>query len=318
MSAYLSEPLAISSLTNYVNRIVSQTDELINDPEFGLVGNISELEAGKAYKIEANSRFTNTFRGHLYDVGTAPITLHKGWNWVAYPYKEQAALSSAITNAEEGDYITSQTGFSEYAEGSWEGTLDMLTPGEGYLYKSSTDKVLSFDFSQTINGSRAWMARTATVTEQDIDIHRYPNTMNMTVLVVKDGMVTTATDYNIYAIVNDGIRGISQTVGNKHYLTVYGDEPVDITFVVESAETGESFVAVETLKFRDDVVGNRKNPFVLNIGSATGIDAIGVDGRPMTIYTLQGILVSREVTLKQLHRLPKGVYIVNGQKCYIK
>ena len=194
----------------------------------------------------------------------------------------------------------------------------MLTPGEGYLYKSSTDKVLSFDFSQTINGSRAWMARTATVTEQDIDIHRYPNTMNMTVLVVKDGMVTTATDYNIYAIVNDGIRGISQTVGNKHYLTVYGDEPVDITFVVESAETGESFVAVETLKFRDDVVGNRKNPFVLNIGSATGIDAIGVDGRPMTIYTLQGILVSREVTLKQLHRLPKGVYIVNGQKCYIK
>ena len=318
MSTYLSEPMAISSLTDYVNRIVSQTDELINDPEFGLVGGITELEAGKAYKVEASSRTTNTFRGRLYDTGASPIGLHRGWNWVAYPCQEQIALSTAITNAEEGDYITSQTGFAEYADGSWEGTLDILQPGAGYLYKSVTDKTLTFDFSAVANGSRAWKARAATVTEQDVDIHHYPNTMNMTLQVHREGMAVTATDYNIYALVDDELRGISQAVGTNHYLTVYGDEPVEVTFVVEQAETGETYVATETLKFRDDVVGSRKSPFVLNIGSATGIDSFGTDGRPMTVYTLQGVLVSREATMKQLHRLPKGVYIVNGQKCYIK
>lgn len=318
MSSYLSEPLAIDGLSDYVYRIVSQTDEIINDPEYGLVGNISELEAGKTYKVEANYRFTNTFRGHLYNVGAAPIVLHKGWNWVAYPSQEQTALATAITNAEEGDYISSQTGFAGYAEGHWEGTLDMLTPGAGYLYKSVSDKTLAFDFSSAVDGSRAWKAQTATVTEQDVDIHRYPNTMNMTVQIVKDEMTTTASDYSIYAMVGDELRGISQSIGRNQYLTVYGDKPVEVTFVVESAETGETYVATETLKFVDDVIGSRKQPFVLNIGSATGIDVMANDGHPMTVYTLQGVLVSREATLKMLRRLPKGVYVVNGQKCFIK
>ena len=36
------------------------------------------------------------------------------------------------------------------------------------------------------------------------------------------------------------------------------------------------------------------------------------------VYTLDGILVSRDATLKGLRRLPKGVYIVNGKKRYVK
>jgi hypothetical protein len=113
------------------------------------------------------------------------------------------------------------------------------------------------------------------------------------------------------------LRGVSQCIGQNHYLTVYGDSPVEVTLLIESVETGESFVAKETLAFRDEVVGSRKSPFVFNIGSATGIESIGGD-RPMTVYNLQGILVSRDTTLKTLRRLPKGVYIVNGQKCFIK
>ena len=318
MSAYLSEPLAISDLSHYVNRIVSQTDELINDPEYGLIGGISELEAGKAYKIEANSRFTNTFRGHLYNVGTAPLTLHKGWNWVAYPNKEQTELATAITNAEEGDYITSLTGFAEYAEGEWEGTLNMLTPGAGYLYKSATNKTLAFDFTTSVSGSRAWKARTATVTELDIDIHRYPNTMNVTARLYRDRSELAGNDYVIYAMVDDEIRGISQCVSDKHYLTVYGDGAAEVSFVIEDVKTGDSYIAKETLMFCSDVIGSRKAPFEFNISGTTGIDQLADSSRPMTVYTVEGILVSRDATLKTLRRLPKGVYVVNGQKCYIK
>lgn len=318
MSAYLSEPLTIADLSRYVNRIVSQTEELINDPEYGLVGSLTELQAGKAYKIEANSRFTNTFRGHLYNVETAPISLHKGWNWVAYPHQEQTALSTAITNAEEGDYIASQTGFSEYADGSWGGTLDMLTPGTGYLYKSATNKTLAFDFTAAVSGSRAWKERTATVTELDIDIHRYPNTMNVTARIYRNGVELAADDYIIYAMAGDEIRGISQCVSGNHYLTVYGDGATKVSFVIENVKTGDSYVADEILMFRSDVVGSRKAPYGFNISDATGIEQLADSSRPMTVYTAEGILVSRDASLKTLRRLPKGIYIVNGQKCYVK
>jgi hypothetical protein len=116
----------------------------------------------------------------------------------------------------------------------------------------------------------------------------------------------------------DELRGISRLVRDNHYLTVYGNDPVEISFIVESKETGESFVTTETLTFSDDVVGSRKTPFILHIGDATGIDTLNTNGKPMTVYSLEGVLISRDATLKALKQLPKGVYIVNGQKCFVK
>jgi hypothetical protein len=317
ISAYLSEPLAIADFSPYVNRISGQTDELIKDPEYGLIGNIPGLSAGKAYKIEANNLFTVSFRGHLYDASTTPINLYKGWNWIGYPYIEKAQID-AIANAEEGDFVTSQTGFAEYADGTWVGTLDMFTPGEGYLYKSASGKNLTFDTSKFVSASRAWKARTATVTDKDIDIHRYPSTMNVTARIYREGTELPGSNYNIYALAGDDLRGISQYVSGNHYLTIYGEDATDITFVIENAETGDTYVANETLAFHSDVVGCRQSPFALTIGDGTGIETLRNDGRPMTVYSLQGVLISREATLKMLYSLPKGVYIINGQKCFIK
>jgi hypothetical protein len=281
-----------------------------------MVGGLTELTAGQAYKIEAVSRFSNSFRGHLYDTTTKPITLHKGWNWIAFPFMERGPVTM-VTNAEEGDFITSQTGFAEYADGTWAGTLDMFTPGSGYLYKSVESKQLAFDPTMTVSQSRSWGARTPTVTEQDIDIHRYPSTMNVTADICRDGAALDGNGYTIYALVGDELRGISQCVDGHHYLTVYGEAATEISFVIENAETGESYEAGEKLTFRSDVVGSRKSPFAFNMGNATGIDTFDGSTR-MTVYTLEGVLVSRDATLKTLRRLPKGVYIVNGQKRYVK
>ena len=89
-------------------------------------------------------------------------------------------------------------------------------------------------------------------------------------------------------------------------------------FSVITGETGDSYVAQETLTFTDDVVGSRKSPFVFTVGSTTGVDQRIDTSRPMTVYSLEGVLVSRDATLKTLSRLPKGVYIVNGHKCFVK
>lgn len=317
ISSYLSEHQSIADLARFASRIVSQTDELLNDPKYGMVGTISELEAGRAYKVQASRMFNSSYRGHLYNTATTPVSLHKGWNWVAYPYVERASVGSVIKNAEEGDYIASQTGFAEYSEHSWEGSLESLVPGEGYLYKSQTDKDLQFDFSGVANVRQTLMSRVHSLTEADIDIRRYPNTMNVTAQICRDGFKLSSDKYTVYAMTGNELRGISQCVGQNHYLTVYGESPIEVTFLIESVETGETFVAKEILAFRDEVVGSRKSPFLFNIGSATGIESIDGD-HPMSVYNLQGILVSKDATLKTLRRLPKGVYIINGQKCFIK
>jgi hypothetical protein len=319
MSTYMGEPVDINEVIPYSNRIVGQFDELILDPQYGMVGGLDSFLPGKAYKIEAKTPFTKSFSGHIYQTETMPIGLRKGWNWIAYPYMESASVSSVIANASEGDYIATQTGFAEYADGYWEGTLNMFEPGMGYLYKSTSDKNLVFDFTSVgAHESRAKRSSATAVILEEVDIHRYPNTMNLTARLYKDGAELTGGDYLAYAIANNELRGIGQYVGNNYYITVYGDEPVDITFICESTETGSSFVANETLQFRDDVIGSRNSPFVITFGDVTGIEQWNCDQKHFTVYSLEGILIGRDMTLKMLQKLPKGLYIVNGQKRYVK
>jgi hypothetical protein len=56
-------------------------------------------------------------------------------------------LATAITNAQEGDFIVSHTGFAQYVAGDWVGTVENLEVGQGYLYKSVSAKNLAYDFS---------------------------------------------------------------------------------------------------------------------------------------------------------------------------
>ena len=142
--------------------------------------------------------------------------------------------------------------------------------------------------------------------------------MNMTARLYRDGMELPAAGYQVYALAGEELRGMSVAADDRLYLTVYGDRADDISFLVEQAESGEQYVATEMLTFVDDVVGSYRQPFALTISSPTGITLTGADHRPMTVYSLEGVLVSRDATLKTLSRLPKGVYIVNGKKRFIK
>ena len=315
VSSFISEAWPVDYMKSYTNRIVGQFDELISDPQFGLVGGLEQLTAGVAYKVEALERFTTSFRGHLL---TASVTLKKGWNWVAYPWTDSRPVNSTITNAEEGDYLVSQRGFTEYADGYWEGSLRTLMPGEGYLYKSTGNKTLGYNFESTA-GSRSMNNISSPYTHK-ANFYRemmydYPSTMNITARLYREGMELTDDSYLIYAMSGDEIRGVGEYVGSNYYVTVYGDQPVDISFMVKNGTTGETFLANEHLTFCDDVVGSRQSPFSINIGETTGI--LEIENEKMRIdnyvYDLQGRRVNSQFpNLNSQSR--KGVYIVNGRK----
>lgn len=320
VSSWISEPVQMSGLLSGVSHIVSQFDEIINDPVYGMIGGIEVLQPGLAYKVDASYASIKSFKGHIHDINDKPVELHKGWNWISYPYYEERNINEVISNPSEGEYLTSQFGFSEFADGYWEGTLTNLTPGYGYIYKSCTDKTLLFDFSE--KASRTMMKRTTAtrndVGQQNVDVYKYPSTMNMIVQLSDGHSMLDNADYRIYAFAGNECRGESQYVGKSHYLTVYGDEATTITFVVEDVNSGNTYMAKEGFTFRQEVIGNRQSPYVITITTPTSVQDIEESTHRMTIYSIEGILISSDATIDTLKQLSRGIYIVDGQKFLVK
>ena len=321
LSSYLQEPIAIEEFTDLSNHIVSQLDEIIKDPLYGFIGGISSLEGGVAYKVQSSMAFARVLEGHLYDASSNPITLQTGWNWIGYPYHEERPLS-AIQNPAEGDYITSQEGFAEFANGYWQGSISLLTPGAGYLYKSVDNKQLTYDF--TPHAVPAYLPKKQMAAtdngQEDLNIRQYPNTMNVTAKLYNANHEMTNGLYTIYAMCGNECRGIGFAVGDYYYITIYGDELVDISFVIENQMSGETYVANEMLQFNGDVVGSRNKPYIIDVAAKapTGIENTESGIQPLTIYTVLGVLLNENASLTDLQTLPQGIYIVGGQKYYVK
>jgi hypothetical protein len=321
LSSYLQEPIAVEEFTNFSDHIVSQLDEIIKDPVFGLVGGFESLEGGVAYKVQSSMAFARVLEGHLYDASSNPITLHTGWNWIGYPYYEEQSLT-AIQNPTEGDYITAQEGFAEFADGYWQGTISSLMPGAGYLYKSADSKQLSYHFAANATPARLPKKPIATTDNEleDVDIHQYPNTMNITAKLYNGNQEMTDGLYTIYAMCGNDCRGIGLAVGEYYYITIYGEETVDISFVIENQVTGEMYVANEMLTFNGDIVGSRKAPYIIDVAAKapTGVQNTESGKQALTIYTVLGVLLNDNANIVDLQALPQGLYIVGGQKYYVK
>lgn len=313
VSGYLQEPLGLSELSAKSSRILSQEAELIRDPEYGMVGNLTTMEAGKAYKVQATAPFSPTFSGVACDPTAQPLQLQAGWNWIAYPVQVGGALATVVPTADEGDRLVGQSGFAEYAGGNWEGSLATLTPGAGYLYKSVSAKQLFFAVPASAARQTDGTAREAELLTALA--RRYPSTMNITARICQeDSELTCQADYRIVALSGDDVRGVSQQVGANHYLTVYGEEPAAISFRIEHIATGQMWTATQQLNFADDIVGSRGNPFVLSIPVTTGIASQTIGTTGADVYSVEGVLVGRTTDAARLKQLPRGLYILGGKK----
>ncbi|MEG1581207.1 MAG: hypothetical protein RR386_08110, partial [Bacteroidaceae bacterium] len=199
-----------------------------------------------------------------------------------------------------------------YVDGYWEGTLNNLTPGLGYIYKSSKDKTLMFDFSN--NKSRAKALRSNYYNDDlfndNVDVHKYPSTMNII------ARITGLSDIDeskclIYAFAGNECRG-------NHYLTIYGDDTTNITFVVENINNGDTYIAKENVAFSQVIIGSRKAPYTIAFTETTGIHSLNDTSRKLKIYNPLGVLINSKATIESLKKLSRGIYIVNGKKFIVK
>lgn len=297
IASYLADPISASDIASKSSQIISSSEEIEN------------LLPAQTYKVKASTSFISKSKGRLFEASTTPVGINAGWNWLGYPLRENQELASAISNASEGDYIVGQTGFAQFYAGTWEGTLKQLITNQGYLYKSVKQNNLEFAEATT-------PSQLSDEEQQDmeVDIRKYPSTMNIIGKLTQKDADMTGSDYRLYVMVGNECRGISQLIDGKYYLTIYGEKDEKLNMVIENLQTQESILVQDALTFKEDVLGSRTSPYDFNIDIMTGIENILADGKELRIYSIDGYLIDAHATVKTLRKLVKGVYIINGKK----
>ena len=98
-------------------------------------GTLTEIVPGQMYKIETSDAVSLTMSGT--PATGVSLTLMPGYNWFGYTGTQAKAIAAALGDftPSNGDTITAQDGTTAtYNNGSWNGTLNTLQPGHGYIY----------------------------------------------------------------------------------------------------------------------------------------------------------------------------------------
>ncbi len=301
---------------DYISRVLTLTSEIYNDPQLGFIGNMPDVDALTGIKLQTKAEGVMTFSGEQFNPNATAVELVEGWNWIGYPLDQTMTIAEALSKleAEEGDCLTNlEGGYANYSEGTWTGTLNLMTPGQAYLYKSASNKSFLYNDAIVSNAKAIYSKRLETMQAPwTVNVHGYPDMMCLTAELVDNGVRTTADDYFVGAFVGDECRGIGKWVNGILYMAVYGGtvKGEQLLFRAVACDNGEEFMVKETMSFNADVIGSVTTPVTLHLGESTGISNTGADLRKTEgVYNMMGL------QMKNVDR--EGVYIVNGQKVLI-
>lgn len=268
-------------------------------------GNLTTFDVKQMYKVNANAAFGESLVGAPAQTASTIITLNgNGWTWMGYPATASNSLDAALAGANplEGDIVKSQSRYAMYNGTNWEGTLEVLTPGEGYMYQSTAAGSKTFSFA-TPAPARARAFRT----RYNAPVLALDNRDNMTMLaevmmgdaVVENAEVTAYTDGQLSGYSAEAIDG-------KHYLTIGGDtDGSRVTFIIRIGD--DVYRLSETLSFEADAQhGTHSAPYVLQIAAPTGVERLDAESAA-SLYDLAGRRIQKPT-------MPQGVYIQNGVK----
>ena len=129
--------------------IVAQNGQAVNYSASGWTGDLNTLELGKMYKIQTNEACSFTMTGEDYDPADHPVAINPGINWIGFFGATEMSVNDALVNLTPAhkDYIKSGNKKATYYEGvGWTGSLDVLQPGQGYIYKSNATTTQTFTY----------------------------------------------------------------------------------------------------------------------------------------------------------------------------
>ncbi len=292
-------------------------------------GTLKEVHANTMYKLQLTRLDSSSdlpeglaVNGEQVKLAEMPVTIGKGWNWIAYTPLTTMTLGQALASANPkvGDQVKSQTGFAYFGSNGWEGNLEALESGHGYLYHS-VDTAMQKQFvyptvaAAMARGPRSGAssaARRAASAFTPVEPTDYPDNMAV-VLQLTDGG-TPVTDAEVAAFIDGECRGTAFAAdeGDLYYLLVAGEgsgQPMEL----RASINGAILTLCTTLTYTSDAsIGTPWEPLVIDINGPSGVTTVGVQMADGVWYTLQGMRygTTRPTT--------PGVYLYNGQKVVVR
>ena len=264
--------------------IKSQSNFVSNDNSAGIwTGSLTTLDNTSMYMMQLDAAFTATFNGIVANPTNHPIALNSGWNWISYLATEEDNITHALASItpSNGDILKGQDGFTQYstATNSWYGSLNVMSPNEGYMYMNQ-GSAQTLTYPSTSKGGTSKAERKL---HWKNDIHQFPENLSMVVTV--EGRELTNGNLEIGAFVNGECRGsgrIEYLEGLDTYLafvSVSGTEDEMVSFKVYDVASDEELASsiVERIQFSaNDVYGSLDKPYVLHF-NANGVNSQSIE-----------------------------------------
>ncbi|MBP3823144.1 MAG: chitobiase/beta-hexosaminidase C-terminal domain-containing protein [Bacteroidaceae bacterium] len=342
ISHNVANNLAVSTFPEKTLELKSQTRGVIRDAVLGLFGNLQELTPTEAYKVKMSASATLPVSGDAFNASKGIISLSKGWNWIGYPMDQIMTPTEALTNlsAAEGDMLVGLSGSADFIDGAWIGDLETMTPGLGYMLKTSAPAELLYNTGIVSKAASLTRGRlNINRSPWSVDEHRYSNVMPMRAQLFRESGQTDDDEYTVAAFAGTECRGIGKYVQGVIFMNVHGEGAEDITFQAVHNEKEYIVDIQETLPFKSDAVGSYREPYVLHLGDETvGVAerysqlgvwptmamteiTVSLSGKPidrLTLTSTDGKMVRAKASgltqeIINVTNLPAGVYIVAAQ-----
>lgn len=285
----LNNPVALlEPIKQSVVSVLGQEEDLVYDDQYGLYGSLTAFKPDRGYKVRVKEDVDFSLKGIPFAENEVTITLNKGWNWMGYTPNMEMSVNAALCNlmAEEGDIVMAQDQFATYDGAAWKGSLSVLAPGNAYLYYSGSVKSFNYPTGSSKMAIPMLSYRASEsyyFAKWQYDKRKYADNMGViSRLYSSSGQELPAGQFLIGAFTGEECRGMSSEADGYQFVTVHGEQTNEkVTFRAYNTLTGEEFDIKETICFSANVVGNLTNPFILHLGSATGLDK---NGSSLLIY----------------------------------
>lgn len=297
----------MSDVANATSLVKSKTLSIMRYNGIWDGGDIA-MNNREMYKVLMTSPAQLTLRGSRPGTSEKTINVRPGWNWIGYNGTNLMGIADAFAalSPEDGDIVKGKQGFAIYDGYEWAGSLEALTPGQGYMYLSQATTNRTFRYPA--NAAQPMLSRSLESNREasifsPIDDSKYPGNMTIVGRVTYNGLPLSNIETGVFVNAECRTHNFTDNDGIV-FLTVPGDADETLSFLIPYG--GEVIKAEVTLRYEDDKVeGNRGTPFEIAFdGNSLVTDISGITGKASEEcwYTTDG------VKLKQKPTVP-GVYI---------
>lgn len=260
--------------------ISSQSAYTTNYGEYGWYGSLGSIGNEEMYRLDITEPVSVTMEGVKAIASEHPITVYSGWTYMGYVESGSMSVEEALSGMEKttGDVLKSQQGYTTYYDSyGWFGSLNTMTPGTGYMYKSNNSEPVTFTYPSGVSVREVMPNLTGEGKRWEADMRAYPTNMTVMAVVELSGAEIAEEGYELGVFSGGECRGSIELIYAEAmdryvaFLTVTGEESEELRFALYDSRSGSEYrdCASRLVYETDAMIGGPEDPLKLSFGEKT-------------------------------------------------